>query len=415
MATVFFEEQTLSFPSTNMISGVRGSKLVSGFEKDFEAGKIYRVVFNGTTYDCEAYTVIKTSGTTELVYQIIGNVAINGWGEDTGEPFEIMTRPDNAYLFMYTIDYDVNHTIAIYEVEEVILSGITVVYEGGDVYTGTDINDLTGITVTATYSDGSTVVVTDYTLEGEIKSGTNVITVTFEGVTAEFEVMGIGAVVLKDSTGKGIAYEHVNSIKIPTPTGNFRTFVEGETTTASIEPDFSDGDMTVTPEEGEFFSEVSIKKPENLLPENILKDVNIAGILGTLETSSGADIKIASGSFYGSNFEYTLTHNLGVVPDVVIMWAKEANTGISSNQLLAVAGVSRKLFEKLALTYGAMYAAKELKSTLKYNGAFTYCIDDASTTQVIGYATETTIRLGNSSYYPNITTANYWLAIGGLA
>jgi hypothetical protein len=74
---------------------------------------------------------------------------------------------------------------------EVTLSSISATYSGGDVTVGTAVTDLTGIVVTATYSDGSTQTVTDYTLSGEITEGSNTITVNYSGKTTTFTVMGV--------------------------------------------------------------------------------------------------------------------------------------------------------------------------------------------------------------------------------
>jgi len=47
--------------------------------------------------------------------------------------------------------------------------------------------------------------------------------------------------------------------------------------------DLEDGNQTVYPDSGKVLSEVEITKPDTLLPENIKKDVEIAGVVGTLE------------------------------------------------------------------------------------------------------------------------------------
>jgi hypothetical protein len=77
------------------------------------------------------------------------------------------------------------------EPEEVTLVGISATYSGGDVEAGTNVSDLTGIKVTATYSDGSTKNITGYSLAGTIAEGDNTITVSYEGFTATFVVTGI--------------------------------------------------------------------------------------------------------------------------------------------------------------------------------------------------------------------------------
>ena len=74
---------------------------------------------------------------------------------------------------------------------DVTLTSISATYNGGEVATGTALTDLTGITVTATYSDGTTKAVTGYTLSGEILEGENTITVSYEGKTATFTVVGV--------------------------------------------------------------------------------------------------------------------------------------------------------------------------------------------------------------------------------
>lgn len=53
------------------------------------------------------------------------------------------------------------------------------------------------------------------------------------------------------------------------------------------------GDQTITPTSGKVFSQVVVKKPATMLPENIKKDINIGGVTGTLE--GGAKLNIAYG------------------------------------------------------------------------------------------------------------------------
>ena len=80
--------------------------------------------------------------------------------------------------------------------EEEIPEGIELVYiictyDGGDVPIGIDVNDLTGITVMGTYSNGVSIQMNEYTLEGTIEEGINTITVNCQGKTATFEVKGL--------------------------------------------------------------------------------------------------------------------------------------------------------------------------------------------------------------------------------
>lgn len=73
---------------------------------------------------------------------------------------------------------------------EVTLTSISATYTGGNVAIGTAVTALTGITVTAHYSDGSTETVTGYTLSGTIAEGSNTITVSYGGMTTTFVVTG---------------------------------------------------------------------------------------------------------------------------------------------------------------------------------------------------------------------------------
>ena len=74
---------------------------------------------------------------------------------------------------------------------EITLTGITVTYAGGDVPVGTAVADLTGLTVTAHLSDGSTKTVTSYTLAGIIAEGSNTLDVSYGGKSATFTVTGV--------------------------------------------------------------------------------------------------------------------------------------------------------------------------------------------------------------------------------
>lgn len=92
----------------------------------------------------------------------------------------------------------------VYEKNTVQLTGISVSYTGGIVPSGTSLNELSGITVTAIYSDGSTKDVDSYILTGILVPGqSNEITVSYQGYTSTFivEVESEGEIVDPPSTG----------------------------------------------------------------------------------------------------------------------------------------------------------------------------------------------------------------------
>lgn len=84
-------------------------------------------------------------------------------------------------------------------VPEITLVNISATYTGGNVTVGTSVNSLTGLTVKATYSDGSTSNVTGYTLSGTIVEGDNTIVVSYGGKTTTFTVTGIAESGSEDS------------------------------------------------------------------------------------------------------------------------------------------------------------------------------------------------------------------------
>lgn len=99
--------------------------------------------------------------------------------------------------------------------EIVTLQSISVTYTGGEVTVGTALTDLTGITVTAHYSDGSTDTITGYALSGEIVEGKNTITVSYGGKTTTFTVTGVA-----ESGGEEVAVTDLGS-------GNMKWYSDG--------------------------------------------------------------------------------------------------------------------------------------------------------------------------------------------
>ena len=77
------------------------------------------------------------------------------------------------------------------EEPKVTLTGISATYSGGDAPEGIALSGLIGVVVTAHYSDGTSKTVTDYTLSGTIAMGENTITVTYQGMSATFIVIGV--------------------------------------------------------------------------------------------------------------------------------------------------------------------------------------------------------------------------------
>lgn len=76
-------------------------------------------------------------------------------------------------------------------------------------------------------------------------------------------------------------------------TGTLETQKEEEA--KEVDLAMASGDQTITPTSGKVFSQVVVKKPATMLPENIKKDVNIGGVVGTLESGGGGELNIHYG------------------------------------------------------------------------------------------------------------------------
>ena len=83
------------------------------------------------------------------------------------------------------------------------------------------------------------------------------------------------------------------------------TSIKEEQTKTVAEQDFSSGDVIVTPDAGTVLRRVTVVKDNNLVPENIVKDVNIFGVVGTAETGGEGDILYhGTGTGSGSGLVY---------------------------------------------------------------------------------------------------------------
>ena len=296
MAETIFPLTTVTgFSSSTNSAGVTFyyKNYTDGSGAMLEAGKCYEVIWDGVSYICTA--INGTGLITDASKYLCGNLSIRNAGEDTGEPFLVWTSINvvGTMVFQFsTLSTASSHTAAVYTYDKPAreLTGISATYTGGEVASGTELSALTGIEVTATYSDGTTEKITDYELSGEIVTGSNVITVTYEGFSATFTVEAISPIILKDRDGNDVPYEGVKRIRVFTQDGGTKRFLAGEPDTLEVALNFGEGDMTLVPDEGTLWTQVDIPKPVNLIPENIAKDAEIAGVVGIFEGSGAVSI-----------------------------------------------------------------------------------------------------------------------------
>lgn len=59
--------------------------------------------------------------------------------------------------------------------------------------------------------------------------------------------------------------------------------------TKTVELSMASGNQVISPDSGKFLSEVTVNKPDTLIPANIKKDVVIGGVTGTMEASAQSE------------------------------------------------------------------------------------------------------------------------------
>ena len=160
---------------------------------------------NKRLYICTA--AVAGAGGIECTWTPVGElIEGQGGGNDSGQNANGLTNVEKSLILAlfrnaaYVTD-NMGDTLAQLETlwsggeaepnPDKTLTGISATYSGGSVAVGTAVSALTGIVVTAHYSDGSSATVTGYTLSGSIAEGSNTITVTYGGMTATITVVGV--------------------------------------------------------------------------------------------------------------------------------------------------------------------------------------------------------------------------------
>lgn len=452
MAVVtILEEQTVVYDEENGCLIVATNPLV--------VDETYTVAWNGVEYECVAFGFESGAG---FVTTAIGNqVVVND--EDNGMPFTIayadaensgLGTPGYEIVFL---DGSTTATLAIYqaandeepeepeEEEPIVLkdrNGNDIFFQGinmlrvktpsGGTKTFAACDDVEK-TVDPDFSDGDFVVLPDtgtllskVTVEKpealspeNIRKGKRIAGVTgdfigdTESVTVELALADGDQTVSPSADGKVISGVTIKKPETLTP-ANIAKGVEvagvtgslevPETVETSVELDFSGGDMVVTPEDGQAFSAVNIPVPGTLIPENIAGGVDIAGIIGTL-VGGGGSVASKFVSKKPTSDPYTITHGLGVVPDIVIGFPTNQRI-LSSGDNLIFIGCSTAFHNKapnFPLNLG-FYV-----STYLYYNSGAEGIDGTDTTMPMYNANANTITIRNNS-----TLTHSFYFIGGL-
>lgn len=320
-------------------------------------GQVYKVNWDGNDYSCTAYA-FETSGGAGVA---IGNEgALTGTSSEVVEPFAIMYVTSTGYNSFFALDGSTasSHTVRIYQV-----------VEGGHtdqvVLPSEDGKVISKVTIKKPES----------LVPENIRDG-----VEIGGVTGEYITPG---------------------------------------TVKEIEPDFSEGDHIVTADGDERWNEVAVKMPETLIPENIAEGVDIAGIIGTLAANVGGIL--AGGKFVGTGSAATVTHNLGVIPDIAMCWTLNFSTD-TLPVIYFTMGISEAYYNKLKnegipiLPY--VTCGKNASGNIYVNPAVesqkTYCIDYTTSAARIYNANANSFAVGFFTIPTRKDWPYNWCAIGGL-
>lgn len=107
-----------------------------------------------------------------------------------------------------------------------------------------------------------------------------------------------------------------------------KLFLINAASDTTVDLQMSNGNQVISPASGEYFSKVTVKKPTTLSPENIKKDIDIGGVVGTLDGGGG-----------GGNANYTdyVSEN-GIVTVPYDLFASVVGGASSTSSSLLEAG-----------------------------------------------------------------------------
>ena len=232
-------------------------------------GETYTVAWDGVKYVCTAYVSELLSGMV-----LLGNTVLIG-GEDSGEPFAMCSTADGSGMTIFSATSEETHTLAVYQYEANDVSILN--YSQAPVIYGNVPK------VWLTHASGEGKVPFTY---GEVLDGVEIQPDFAEG---DMQISVPDGSLMKEATLVKPETLVPENVRYGTVIAGIEGKFLGDTEEIEVELDMADGDQVILPaEEGKSFSKVTVKKPDTLKPENIAKDVEIGGVVGTHE-GSGAD------------------------------------------------------------------------------------------------------------------------------
>ena len=125
-------------------------------------------------------------------------------------------------------------------------------------------------------------------------------------------------IVLKDRNGNDVAYYGIETVTFDTTTeGKQQTYTKGVAVEGvEVELDFTGGDQVMAAPDGGLVKQATIKKPEDLVPENIAAGKSVAGVLGTFEGNLIDDVEVVP-DFSEGDQTFTAPDGYGVKSGVI--------------------------------------------------------------------------------------------------
>lgn len=362
----------------------------------FAIGENYKILWDGEPWDCQVY-----DGSTVIPGAVyVGDAsAFNLAGN--GEPFVLVVTAENIMLAISLNDAEPSrHNLAIYRVTEgdPDIEGILLKDRKGNDVAYYGIETLTLDTTT----EGKQQVYT----KGVAVEGLEIVP-DFSGgdmaVSAGDDILVKSAVIRKPDD---LSPENVRRGR--SVAGIAGDFI-GDTEEVTADLAMADGDQVIVPSaDGKVISRVTVKKPETLLPENIAKDVEIGGVVGTHE--GGGEAVAVSGEYTPTTTgEITIQHNLGVMPDIIVVTSSPS----SYPAIISVIGFCDKIAERI----GFAQIAKNYVSAgvNEFTATFGIQAEDASGFGFIQNATPLSFTVGGPSIAHKTGVKCKWRVIGGLA
>lgn len=325
-----------------------------------KAGFLYTVIFDGLPCACVAKKVVVETGDTPITLYILGNASLASAGEDTGEPFVMISyNVEKDIDQIQTVLNGRSHTISIYngilEKTGSLVENMTVAFSSdqgmwlglnpnGSLYTTDGFYLMTSglsysITINGTtYERTAQVVspngVTYYVgigntaafggenngdlfaagfvplsysssmlalvwLDESTYAQTFVVSVYSNGIMPGYVPPVGGDIVLWDRSGYESVYSGVETISVDTENGDIQYFTRGTAVDEEVvAPNFAAGDQVITATDADLMKSVVLQKPEALVPENIAKDVDLFGIVGTHQGGGGESLPPSDINFY---------------------------------------------------------------------------------------------------------------------